>query len=86
VAAHRLISLRLGGPGHPVPGDTRTRAVAAGLRAARGRTDVALLKRAAYASWFLAAAVAPRSAVRGLASVAFPSPVHKPLLRRLAAR
>jgi glycosyltransferase involved in cell wall biosynthesis len=86
VAAHRLISLRLGGPGHPVPGDTRTRAVAAGLRAARGRTDVGLLKRAAYASWFLAAAVAPRSAVRGLASVAFPSPVHKPLLRRLAAR
>jgi hypothetical protein len=83
VAAHRLISLRLGGPGHPVPGDTRRRALAAGVRAALGRTDVGPLLRAAYASWFLAAAVAPAPAVRALAEVAFPSPVGKPLVKRL---
>lgn len=64
VAAHRLLSLRLGGPGHPVPADGRRRALGAGLRAAAGRADVGLPKRLAYAAWFLAAAVAPGFVVR----------------------
>jgi hypothetical protein len=72
-AAHRLVSLRLGGPGHPIPGDSRRRALGAGLRAACGRFDVPVRRRAAYGAWFLAAALGPRRAVRVLADAAFQS-------------
>lgn len=72
--AHRLISLRLGGPGHPIPGDTRWRVLAAGLAAAWGRVDVGLARRAAYAGWFLAATLGPARAVHILADAAFQSP------------
>jgi hypothetical protein len=71
--AHRLVSLRLGGPGHPIPGDRRGRALRDGLRAARGRFDVPLRRRAAYGVWFVAVALGPRSAVRRLAGAAFQS-------------
>jgi hypothetical protein len=73
IAAHRLVSLRLGGAGHPIAGDSRRRALRAGLRAARGRTDVRLARRLAYAAWFLLAAVAPPAAVRILAKASVQS-------------
>jgi glycosyltransferase involved in cell wall biosynthesis len=72
--AHRLVSLRLGGPGHPVPGDSRGRALRDGLRAAWGRFDVPPRRRAAYGLWFIAAAFGPRRVVRPLADAAFQSP------------
>jgi hypothetical protein len=72
-AAHRLISVRLGGPGHPIPGDTRWRALAAGLLAAWGRVDVGVGRRAAYSGWFLAATLGPARAMRILADRAFQS-------------
>ena len=71
--AHRLVSLRLGGPGHPIPGDSRRRALEDGLRAAGGRFDVPVRRRAAYAVWFIAVTLGPRSAVRRLADAAFQS-------------
>jgi hypothetical protein len=73
VAAHRMVSLRLGGAGHPVAGDTRMEALRAGLSAAGRRTDVAVPRRLAYALWFVAAAWAPRRAVRALAERSFQS-------------
>jgi hypothetical protein len=86
LAAHRLVSLRLGGPGHPVPGDTRLRTVAAGVRAAAGRTDVGIAHRLAYVGWFCAEAVVPTAWARGLAA-AFFVPASRPAwLRRMAAR
>jgi hypothetical protein len=75
-AAHRLVSLRLGGPGHPISHDTRRRALAAGLGASFGHKDVSLLRRAAYATWFTAVAIAPAPAVRLLAEAAF-EPVRR---------
>jgi hypothetical protein len=60
LGVHRMLSLRLGGAGHPVPGDSRWRAIAAGVAAARGRADVAPIGRAQYAAWFVAAGLAPR--------------------------
>jgi hypothetical protein len=81
-AAHRLVSLRLGGPGHPISHDTRRLALAAGLRASLGRTDVSPVRRAAYATWFIAAAIAPAPVVRLLAQAAF-QPVRRNRLRRL---
>jgi hypothetical protein len=81
-AAHRLVSLRLGGPGHPIAQDTRPLVLAAGLRASLGRTDVSPVRRAAYATWFIAAAIAPAPVVRALAEAAF-QPVRRSRLRRL---
>jgi hypothetical protein len=60
LGVHRLLSLRLGGDSHPVPGDSRWRAIAAGMTAARGRADVGPVRRAQYAAWFLTAGLAPR--------------------------
>ena len=82
IAAHRLVSLRLGGPGHPIAGDTRRRAVGAGLRAARGRFDVGPARRAAYAAWFVAAAVVPARALRALAQASL-QPLRPARSRRL---
>jgi hypothetical protein len=71
LAAHRLVSLRLGDAGgHPVAGDTRRRALGAGLRAAGARADVSLARRAAYATFFLAAALGPAPLLRTLAGAA----------------
>jgi hypothetical protein len=86
IAAHRMVSLRLGGPGHPIPGDTRRRALRAGLDAAAGRTDVGGVRRLAYAGWFLAAAVAPPAGVRALAAAFFLPARRDRRLRRLFAR
>jgi glycosyltransferase involved in cell wall biosynthesis len=86
IAAHRLISLRLGGPGHPIADDNRWSALRTGLRAARGRMDVGRRRRTMYAAWFLAAAVAPRRAVGALAAAALQPTAAPPFLRRLAGR
>ena len=71
--AHRLVSLRLGGPGHPIPDDSRARALKDGLRAAWYRFDVPVRRRAAYGVWFVAAALGPTRAVRVLADAVFQS-------------
>jgi hypothetical protein len=57
--ANRMLSLRLDRRGHPVRDDTRRGLLALGARAAAGRHDRPLPARAAFALWFLAAAVAP---------------------------
>ncbi|HVW19417.1 MAG TPA: glycosyltransferase family A protein [Solirubrobacteraceae bacterium] len=85
LAAHRLVSLRLGGAGHPLARDTRWRAAADGLAAAAHRTDVAPARRLAYAGWLLAACVAPRAWVGPLAE-AFFVPARRPRLLRRALR
>ncbi len=72
VAAHRLLSIRLG-DGHPIPGDTRWKALAAGLAAARRRYDVSPWRRSLYAAWFVAGAFAPASVAPLLAQAAFQS-------------
>ena len=84
--AHRMVSLRLGGAGHPVQGDTRWRVLTEGLRAARGRTDVSRPLRAIYACWFLVAAAAPRPWVPTLAQAFFMPATRPPCLRRLMRR
>jgi hypothetical protein len=67
IAAHRLVSLRLGRTDHPIKGDNRCLALAACALAALGRTDVPLLRRLLYLTWFVAVATGPRSLVRTLA-------------------
>ena len=44
-AAHRLVSLRLGGPGHPIPDDSRRRALRDGWTASWRRVDVPVRRR-----------------------------------------
>jgi hypothetical protein len=65
--AFRMVSLRLDSARHPLPRDTRTRLTRLGLTAARGRHDVSAFRRAEMALWFVAAGLAPRSAVPRLA-------------------
>jgi glycosyltransferase involved in cell wall biosynthesis len=71
LAAHRLVSLRLGARDHPIAHDSRRRAFAAGLQAALGRNDVTARRQMLYLAWFAVAAVAPRAVVRALAQAAF---------------
>jgi glycosyltransferase involved in cell wall biosynthesis len=73
VVAHRLVSLRLGGRGHPIPNDTRWLALRDGLVAAWYRFDVPMRRRAAYAAWFIAAALGPARSLRALADATFQS-------------
>jgi hypothetical protein len=87
IAAHRLLSLRLGdAAGHPIAADTRRRALAAGLRAAQGRFDVGRGRRAAYAGWFVVAAFAPPPLVRAIAEAALQPLRAASIVRRLAGR
>ncbi|HVF79938.1 MAG TPA: glycosyltransferase [Solirubrobacteraceae bacterium] len=86
LAAHRMVSLRIGGPGHPIAGDTRASALGAGLRAAAGRTDVPVLRRCGYGMWFVAAAVTPPPIVRALAQAAFQSVRGDRVIGRLMRR
>ncbi|HEV2784770.1 MAG TPA: hypothetical protein VGV67_00165, partial [Solirubrobacteraceae bacterium] len=85
VAVHRLLSLRLDRRRHPLAGDTRRRAVGAGLRAACGRDDVRPARRIAYALWFLLAGIAPKPLVRALAE-GFLQPLRPRLIGRLLRR
>ena len=86
LAAHRLVSLRLGDRGgHPIPGDTRWRALGAGLRAAIGRVDVPRQRRAAYAAYFVAGALGPARLLEAL-TVAVMAPVPHGSLARLVRR
>ncbi len=86
LAAHRLVSLRLGGDGHPVSGDSRILALGAGLRAACGRVDAPLSRRTAYAAWFGLVAISPRWAVRSLVAAVLQPTDGASLLRRLLRR
>lgn len=86
MAAHRMVSLRLGGPGHPIPDDRSVRAARDGIVAAWHRDDVAPVQRAAYAAWFAAMLGSPRSWCDRLATWFF-VPARRPrgmrdLLRR----
>jgi hypothetical protein len=85
IAAHRLVSLRIGGHDHPIPRDTRRRALTAGLRAALGRKDVGIRRRMLYLAWFVTVALAPRRAVGALAQPAF-RPRRRAWLSRLGRR
>jgi hypothetical protein len=86
LVAHRVVSLRLGGPGHPIMGDTRLRVLRDGLRAAVGRRDARPLRRLGYAAFFLTTAVAPRTVVRALAERSLEPVRRKPLLPRRTRR
>jgi cellulose synthase/poly-beta-1,6-N-acetylglucosamine synthase-like glycosyltransferase len=66
-AANRLLSYRLDAARHPVPGDTRSGLVRLGVSSALTRQDVSPLRRAAFASWFVAMAVVPRPLVGAVA-------------------
>jgi glycosyltransferase involved in cell wall biosynthesis len=83
LAAHRLLSLRLGTRDHPIVHDSRRRALTAGLQAALGRNDVTVRRRILYLAWFAVAAVAPRAVVRALAQATF-RPRRTAWLPRLA--
>jgi hypothetical protein len=85
IAAHRLVSLRVGRRAHPIPGDNRRRALGAGVRAAMGRGDLAIARRALYIAWFLVVALAPRPLVQVLAQAAF-RPAGKRRPERLPRR
>jgi glycosyltransferase involved in cell wall biosynthesis len=73
IVAHRLVSLRLGRSAHPIKDDNRCRALAAGARAALGRSDIAVPRRLLYLTWFVAVALAPCAVVRILARRLFRS-------------
>jgi hypothetical protein len=83
LAAHRLVSLRLEPELHPLAGDTRLRALGAGLAAAVRRRDVRPAVRVVYACWLVVASFAPRRVVPALAE-AFFLPERRPsMLRRV---
>jgi hypothetical protein len=65
--ANRLLSYRLDRGQHPIPRDSRARLVRLGLASSAARTDVSLLRRGAFALWFLAMAMAPRRLVNVVA-------------------
>jgi Glycosyl transferase family 2 len=73
-AAHRLLSLRMARSEHPFAGDSRRRALAAGVSAAIGRFDVGMQRRIGYVVWFLLVAIAPARFVPRLADIALQSP------------
>jgi hypothetical protein len=83
IAAHRLVSLRIGDRDHPIPHDNRRRALSAGVQAALGRNDVRFRRRMLYLAWFATVALAPRRVVRALAQAAF-GPRRTTWLPRLA--
>ena len=65
--AFRMVSLRLDSDRHPLACDTRGSLTRLGLAAALGRHDVPSFRRAQMALWFVAAGLAPRTAVPRLA-------------------
>jgi glycosyltransferase involved in cell wall biosynthesis len=83
IAAHRLVSIRIGDGEHPIPHDSRRRALTAGVQAAVGRRDVGIRRRMLYLAWFWTVAFAPRGVVRALAQAAF-RPRRTAWLPRLA--
>jgi hypothetical protein len=64
--AQRLISRRLDPGAHPIASDRAVRLALTGAAVSLRRRDLARAHRLLYASWFAAAAVAPRPAVRWL--------------------
>jgi hypothetical protein len=86
IAAHRMLSLRLGGPGHPIAGDGLVRAARDGIAGAWRRDDVAVGRRVAYAIWFAAMLVAPRAWCDRLATWFFVPAARPRSLRALLRR
>lgn len=86
LAGHRLVSLRLGGAGHPVPGDSPRRALGEGLRAAVSRRDAGAPRRIAFAAWLTAMALAPKPLARRIARAGFQSPSAGSPVTRLFRR
>jgi hypothetical protein len=83
LAAHRLLSLRLGGAGHPLPRDSRRRALGDGLRAAASRREAGTLRQIAFGTWLIALALAPKPLARRIARAGFQSPSAASPLTRL---
>jgi glycosyltransferase involved in cell wall biosynthesis len=81
LAAHRLVSQRIGGADHPVDHDTRLRAAIHGLRAAAARADVGRGRRAAYAAWFLLGIILPRRLLLAVAARSFQPARARPMRR-----
>jgi hypothetical protein len=82
----RLFSLRLDPERHPVATDTRWGLLMLGLKAARGRFDVAIPLRFLLGAWVVAVALAPRALLPRLAQAFTQSRQQGPftsLLRRL---
>ena len=69
--ANRLISLRLDPAHHPIEGDTHFALARRGILASLQRTDLPLLLRLMYISWFLLVSVVPRESARWLAEQFF---------------
>lgn len=59
----RLASLRVNGPGHPIPGDSTLGLGAAAVRATILAADLNLVMKAKLAIWTVALALSPRSLV-----------------------
>jgi hypothetical protein len=59
-AGNRLLSYRIDKERHPLPDDNRVHLLALGLASALRRRDVPPHRRAAFAAWFVAMALAPR--------------------------
>jgi glycosyltransferase involved in cell wall biosynthesis len=66
-AANRMLSYRLDPTRHPIAGDSRGGLLRLGLASCAARADLSLVRRAAYAGWFLAMAIVPRRLVRVVA-------------------
>ena len=62
-AANRMLSYRLDRTQHPIAGDSRRRLLRLGVASCVARTDLSVVRRAAYAGWFLAMALVPRRLV-----------------------
>jgi len=80
--SNRLVSLRLEPEKHPLRRDRRWRLALDGIRAAFRRFDVSWPIRATFIFWFILAASAPRSLLRGLAQIFF-FPQRRERLNRL---
>lgn len=83
--ANRMVVLRLD-PGHdPSADDSRRSLLLDAIRAARRRTNVSVLMRAAFVAWFAAMALVPRPLARRLATL-FLFPEKRRLLNRALGR
>jgi hypothetical protein len=65
--ANRIISLKLDPQHHPLNGDTVSRLMWLGLKAASRRFDVNWLMKIMFGAWFIVMACAPRTLARWLA-------------------
>ncbi len=67
---HRVLSLRAGDGGHPLPGDNRRAIMRDVLQALETRSELTTRRRALYFTWFVLVSVAPRRLLPRLAEAA----------------